>query len=208
MHKKILLLALLLLAACRPQTATPSVGEMVAAAVSATLTALPTAPTAAPGAAQTTPRPTPTPDLRDLFCEYGFCIGHPPETYLFDGLALRENRLPSNYASGLLISYQADRYIQVNWSAQPGQADPYAFLQVIAEADTLAMENLTVEQINGQIVTLAPVLKTAAPNVLPYGLAATWTCGDRQFGWKAYTQADGQAYSLLQAALARFYCVP
>ncbi len=106
------------------------------------------------------------------------------------------------------MAYQPNLFIQVNWSLLAGEADPYAMLAVTAGDDVLGLDDLQVASIAGWVVTYAPLLKTASPNRLPYGLAASWACGDREFGWKVYTLADNQSLPLLEEALSRFACTP
>jgi len=40
----------------------------------------------------------------------------------------------------------------------------------------------------------------------PYGLAAAWECGDRWFGWKAYSAQEDQPLNLLWEAVSHFTC--
>ncbi len=208
MKRLFLLLLLAGLTACRPQTPAPvDEAARVQAAAAATLTA-PPPPSCPPSPTPPAAPSTPTPDLTNLFCQYEFCLGHPTETYLFDALVIREEHTASNYAYGLLMTYQANLFIQFNWSLLAGEPDPYAMLAVTAGDDIVDMDNLQVDSLSGWIVTYAPLLKTASPNVLPYGLVASWSCGDREFGWKAYTAAENQALPLLNAALERFHCTP
>lgn len=209
MKKKIFLwLFLFVLTACRPAAATPDWQTAVQHGVSATLTALPAPTLTAPESSPCpTLMPTPHVDLHNRFCEYDFCLGHPAETYFFDALMVKDTRSASNYVYGVLMTYQPNFFMQFNWSLLSGEPDPYEMLAVTAGDDVIDLNALDVQQIEGWVVTMAPVLKTASPDTLPYGLVASWTCGDREFGWKVYTTADNQISGLLQTTLSRFDCV-
>ena len=65
--------------------------------------------------------------------------------------------------------------------------------------------NMEVKLIRDMNVLYTPITTTAT-EVLPNGGAAAWTCGDRVFAWKAYTQQDGQAAILFEEAIQRFRC--
>ncbi len=205
----IFLLLIAGLTGCRPATPAPPLDvDRVRAAAAATLTALPS-PTPCPTQAPLpTPSPPPTPDIRNLYCEYGFCLEHPGGAYYFDALVLRETHRPSDAAYGLLVSYQPNFYMQIGWATLVGEADPYSTLALLTEKDILDLDSLNVEQIAGLIVTSAPLLKTASPDVLPYGLAATWVCGQREFSWKVYAASENQPEDLLRLTLSRFQCAP
>jgi hypothetical protein len=193
---QILLAALGLLAACGPYRGEP-----------------PSAPTAAPPAVPTaTPYPTytlyPTADLSGLYCEYDFCIGHPPEIPFFDlevaNQALTER---SSYAQGNLIGFDHQLYLFLIWSQLPGEFDPAAMIDRVLLDDS-AQSTTFSESLGGRTVTYVALASTPSPDVLPHGLAAAWRCADRAFGWKAYVHQEDQASDLLHQALARFACSP
>ena len=81
-----------------------------------------------------------------------------------------------------------------------GQKISTAVLQADAPQET----RLTTD-FGGRAVTYVSLLSTPS-TLLPHGLAAAWQCGDRQFGWKAYTSQETQALELLRQALERFRC--
>ena len=97
-HKTISLLACIViaisvLATCAPKPkADPN--AQIREAVAATVAAIPTyTPYPAP-----TSYPSLTPmALAGLFCEYQFCIGHPPDIAFFDVSAQRNPGAPSSY---------------------------------------------------------------------------------------------------------------
>src|SRR4026209_2478616 len=50
--------------------------------------------------------PSPTPlDLKGLFCEYQFCIGHPTDMAFFDVSAQKNPASPSTYSQGLIAAF-------------------------------------------------------------------------------------------------------
>jgi hypothetical protein len=201
----LLVLIALILAACRTQVPTeppaPQV-DAVGTAVAAALTAVPPRPTY-------TPYPTatayPTPDLSGLFCEYEFCIGHPARFPFFDLEVVNDyttNR--SDYAQGMLIGFDGNLYIFLSWSQMAGQFDPGVMLAAALQAD-IPQEVRITEDINGRPVTYT-LLQTTPSSMVPYGLAAAWQCGERQFGWKVYTAQDGQGIEYLWQAMGSFRC--
>ncbi|MBN2388964.1 MAG: hypothetical protein JXB85_18255 [Anaerolineales bacterium] len=208
MRKLISLLVLLLvagslLAACgsRETVVTPPV-DTAATAVAAALTAIPPQPTHTP---QPTYTPYPTPNLAGLFCEYEFCIGHPSGFPFFDLEVLNDftaNR--SSYQQGILIGFSDSLYIFLSWSQLLGDYDPNVMLTVALQSDLPQDTRLTTD-LHGRPVTYT-LLQTTPSDLMSYGLVAAWQCGDRQFGWKAYTLQDGQAIDHLRQALSRFAC--
>jgi len=200
----ILLLSLLPLfwSACTPRP-TPDPEAVVRQVVAATVAAIPTyTPYPVP-----TSYPTPTPmTLIGLFCEYQFCIGHPPDIAFYDISAQRNPAAPSNYTQGLMAAFNANLFIEILWQYAPGTADPKFLLDLIMdeEVDT-RVGNMDVKLIHDMNVLFTPITTTAS-GVLPNGGAAAWTCGDRVFAWKAYTPQDGQAASLFDEAIQRFRC--
>lgn len=198
-----LLAASVILTACGPRTSPPNPNAEIQRAVAATLAAL---PSPAP-AATSHPLPTSTPfSLDGLFCEYQFCIGHPPEMAFFDVSAQQNPIAPSTYAQGLMITYNASLVIQLIWQYAPGATDPIFLMDLILE-DGLDAPTGTygLRLINNLNVLSSPITTTVAP-LHPFGGVAGWVCGDRAFAWKVYSPQDGTAEALLQEALARFRC--
>jgi len=178
------------------------------ASVAATLTALP-APSPYP---TYTPFPAPTPaPVGDLFCEYGFCIGHPAGVHLYDaGTAetmLSEGRpIPGGYAGGKLNGYSPalDIFILVVW--QQGPLGEQEMIAAIANSmgDTLT-GSLDV-RIAGPYNLYVRALDPLPQSSLRAGLAAAWRCGERVFGWKVYTDNSARLESLLDEAIRNFRC--
>jgi len=195
------LLALsLALGACAPLTASPDADRQVAAAVAATLAAIPTnTPYPVP-----TPYPTPTAmSLDGLFCEYGFCIGHPEHITPFD-LNAAETRVPSNYAGGKLVGYSSDMLLLVVWQA--GVADLQSMLEVVTQASGGGLTGNTDIRLIGPYNVFYQPVQPPPDSTLSYGGAAAWECGERAFAWLAYTAQDGSAPRLFDQALSRFTC--
>lgn len=195
---------LLLLTSCslpNKAVATPSVP--IDDAIATTLASLVTnTPRAAP-----TLIPTATPfDLRGLFCEYQFCIGHPLDMAFYDVSAQQNAGTPSTYSQGILAAYNANLFIQVMWQIAPGASDPQFLLDLIVEPDVDARVGTPeIKLVRDMNVVYTPITSTATP-VLPFGAAAAWTCGDRVFAWKAYTPDAASAPGLFEEALRRFNC--
>lgn len=201
MRKKSLLLTfllLLILSACKPK---PNTGD-IGAAVAGTLAALPQ-PTARP---TYTPYPTVTPHtppLEGLFCEYQFCIGHPPDIALFDA---RPKENPSSYSEGMLASYRPDLFAIVVWQLNYGTDDPQFMLDLVME-DGLDIRRGTLDvNMLGDLTTFYTALSATATEVLPAGGAAAWICGDRAFGWKVYAASEEIAQQLFKDAMEKFRC--
>lgn len=194
--------SLLITVACAPKP-TPEPDAQIRQAVAATLAAIPT-DTPFP---QPTPYPSPTPmPLAGLFCEYQFCIGHPPDIAFFDVSAQRNPAAPSNYSQGLLAAFNANLFVELLWQHAPGTADPKFLLDLILEPDVdTRVGSMDVKLIRDMNVLYTPITTTAT-GVLPHGGAGAWTCGERVFAWKAYTLNDGQAGPLFEEALQRFRC--
>jgi hypothetical protein len=193
---------ILFVAACAPKP-TPDPNAQIRQAVAATLAAIPTT-TPYP---QPTSYPSPTPmTLAGLYCEYQFCIGHPPDLAFFDVSAQRNPAAPSNYSQGLLAAFNANLFVELLWQHAPGTADPTFLLDLAIEPDVdTRVGNTEVKLIRDMNVIYTPITSTAT-DVLPNGGAAAWTCGDRVFAWKAYTSNDGQAVPLFEEAIGRFRC--
>ena len=199
MIRYVILLTLIIVTACSPR---PDPNIQIQVAVASTLAAIPTS-TSAP---VPTPYPTPTLfDLRGLFCEYQFCIGHPADLAFFDVSAQNNPASPSTYSQGLLAAFNGNLFIQVIWQTAPGTSDPQFMLDLILDEVDARVGTLEVKLIRDMNVVYTPITSTATP-VLPYGASAAWVCGDRAFAWKVYTpQADG-AQPLFDTAMDRFQC--
>ena len=199
----ILLPILLFTAGCGSQE--PSREQQIQLAVAATLSSLPRSTPVPPP----TPVPTFTPiALSGLYCEYQFCIGHPPDMAFYDVSAAQNQASPSNYSQGILAAYSSSLFIQVVWQPAPGSTDPQFMLDLVMQygADTRSgsVEPKLVGPLN---VFYVPITPTAgAATTLPYGGAAAWLCGGRAFAWKAYTPQQELASTLLDDALLRFRC--
>ena len=179
--------------------------QQIQLAVAATLSSLPRSTPVPPP----TPVPTFTPiALSGLYCEYQFCIGHPPDMAFYDVSAAQNQASPSNYSQGILAAYSSSLFIQVVWQPAPGSTDPQFMLDLVMQygADTRSgsVEPKLVGPLN---VFYVPITPTAgAATTLPYGGAAAWLCGGRAFAWKAYTPQQELASTLLDDALLRFRC--
>ena len=182
--------------------ATPSIpiDDAIATTLASLVTNTPPAPRA-------TVNPTATPfDLKGIFCEYQFCIGHPLDMAFYDVSAQQNAGTPSTYSQGILAAYNANLFIQVMWQIAPGAADPQFLLDLIVEKDVdTRVGSPEIKLVRDMNVVYTPITTTATP-VLPYGGAAAWTCGDRVFAWKVYTPDDSSAPGLFEDALRRFNC--
>jgi hypothetical protein len=139
-----------------------------------------------------------------LFCEYQFCIGHPPEIAYYDVFAQRDPLTPSNYSQGFIAAYNANLFIRIMWQSAPDAKDPQFLLDLILESDTRT-GNMDAKLIRNMNVLYTAVTTIATP-VLPYGGAAAWNCGDRVFAWKVYTPQAESAGPLFDSTIARFTC--
>ena len=203
MRYPLFFLFILIVTACGPK---PDPEAEIRQIVAATLAALPKA----------TPSPHPTPipipsatpfDLTGLFCEYQFCIGHPPDMAFYDISAVNSNQAsPSTYQTGLMAAYSGNLLIQLVWQFSPGTSDPRFLLDLILEdgMDTAA-GTPEVKLVRDMNVVYTPITTTAT-SLLPAGGAAAWTCGDRVFAWKVYAPDEASAQTLFDAALGRFVC--
>jgi len=192
---------LLIVTACGQRT--PDPGTQIDQAVAATLASIPM-PTSNP---IPTLYPSATPfDLKGLFCEYQFCVGHPIDMAFFDVSAQQNTGAPSTYTQGIIAAYNANLFIQMIWQTSPGSADPRFLLDLILD-DGIDTEVGTpeVKRVRDMNVMYIPITTSATP-VLPFGGAAAWTCGERVFAWKAYTPDEASAPGLFETALARFTC--
>jgi len=194
---------LLILTSCSLPAKTTTPALPVEDAVATTLASLVTnTPARVP-----TVLPTATPfDLKGLFCEYQFCIGHPLDLAFADVGTQQNVGTPSTYSQGILFAYNASLFLQVMWQISPGAADPQFLFDLLLESGVdVRVGSPEVKLIRDMNVIYTPITTTATP-VLPFGGAAAWTCGDRVFGWKAYTPDDSSAPGLFDEALRRFNC--
>lgn len=191
----------LLLAACSPQSPTPSPEIQIQAAVAATLAAIPSAtPYPIPTLA-----PTPTPySLEGVFCEYGFCIGHPQDFSLMDQGATRVPPVASNYGYGILFGYSQSLFIQMAWTTSGPSFDPQTMMHLILEENEALQGNLDAQLMGDLNVFYQPISTVTAS--LPFGGIAAWQCGGRDFVWKVYLPQDGLAPGMLQQAIEKFRC--
>jgi len=204
LHKKLPLLLLgIVLLACQPlRVPTPQIEATVAMAVAATLTAWPTQ--TPPPTSRPIPTLTPTPyTLQGLFCEYRFCIGHPPGVAFYDLQAAQDQRQPSGVTKGMLVAYREDLLILLNW--QDGETPQHLLDSMLDVRFDTAIAQATQRTLGGQEVWFLPI-QTTATLLLPRGAIAAWQCGTRAFGWKAYTPRAEDAEGLLQEAMRRFRC--
>ncbi|MCC6499431.1 MAG: hypothetical protein IT313_04090 [Anaerolineales bacterium] len=200
MRSKLFFLVVFIVTACAPK---PDPNVQVQVAVASTLAAIPTN-TSQP---IPTPIPSPTPfDLRGLFCEYQFCIGHPIDMAFYDVTAQQNPAAPNSYSQGILAAFNGNLFIQTIWQLAPGAADPQFLLDLILEdgLDT-RLGAPDVKLIRDMNVIYTPIASTAT-SLLPYGGAAAWTCGDRVFAWKVYSPQADNTQALFDLALARFQC--
>jgi len=188
---------LILLAACAPR---PAAETRIRIAVQQTVAALSTQ-TPYP------PPPTPTPlDLKGLFCEYQFCIGHPPDMAFFDVNAQRDPTTPSTYSQGWLAAYNAGLFIQVRWQDAPAAGEPRFMLDLVSDPQMDERRAAPTLLAIGELRPWYAPIATQATPLLPFGGVATWTCGGRAFAWKAYTPHEALAPDLLKTSLERFRC--
>lgn len=198
----LLLGALLIVSACVPRTdPNQQMNQAIAQAVAATLASIPS-PTPHP---IPTPYPSPTAfDLRGLFCEYQFCVGHPIDMPFFDVGA--QQNTPSTYTQGIIAAFNANLFIQLIWQISPGTADPQFLLNLILdEGQDTPLGTPEVKLVRDMNVVYTPITSIASP-ILPFGGAGAWTCGERVFAWKTYTPDEGSAAGLFESALGRFNC--
>jgi len=203
MRYRFFLLLLIILSACAPKPDPNAQSVQVQQAVIETLSAIPTN-TVPP---IPTPLPTSTPfDLKGLFCEYQFCVGHPVDMSFFDVSAQKNSASPSSYSQGLIAAFNTNLFIQMIWQLAPGTADPQFMLDLILdnEIDT-RVGNLDVKLIRNMNVIYTPITSTAT-SVLPFGAAGAWVCGERAFAWKVYSPQADNTQALFDQAIERFQC--
>jgi hypothetical protein len=189
----------LLLAACSLNTNPPAQVEPL---VNATPLIVPVNPPPLPS----TPLPTPTPfDLKGLFCEYQFCIGHPLDMAYFDVNASKNTASPSTYSQGMIATFNGNLFMQTMWQLAPGSADPQFMLDLITDDVDTRVGTFSVQLIRDMNVIYTPITSTATP-LLPHGAAAAWICGERAFAWKVYSPQAESAQALFDQAFERFHC--
>jgi hypothetical protein len=196
----LLLAGLLSAAGCGPRP--PDAQAQIRTAVAATLAALP-APTANPLPLLPTPAPA---ELAGLFCEYQFCIGHPPDISFFDVSGQRNPTATSSYSQGILIGYNAKLFVQFMWQDAPGMSDPQFMLDLIVDARIDTRSGSLDPQVLGDLNVFYQPITSSASALLPAGGAAAWMCGGRAFAWKAYTSDPDSARSLFNDAMRKFRC--
>lgn len=194
-----LIILVIILTACAPK---PDPNVQIQVAVMQTLAAMPTS----------TPQPLPplfpTPtafDLRGLFCEYQFCVGHPVDMAFFDVSAQNNPAAPSSYSQGLIAAFNGNLFIQMIWQLAPGTADPQFMLDLILDDVDTRVGTLDVKLIRDMNVAYTPITSTASP-ILPFGAAGAWICGERAFAWKIYSPQAENTQALFDQAIDRFQC--
>jgi len=199
MRRYLLFLLLLIVTACSLR---PNLNPQIGVGVESTQAVVPTN-TSAP---LPTPFPTATPfDLKGLFCEYQFCIGHPIDMAFFDVNAQNNQASPSTYSQGLLAAFNGNLFIQVIWQLAPGTSDPQFMLDLIQDDVDTRVGTADVKLIRNMNVVYTSITSTATP-VLPFGGIGAWACGERAFAWKVYTPQAENAPPLFEMALDRFQC--
>jgi hypothetical protein len=208
MKKNLFLFGLLagsiLLAACSLKS-TPDPNVQIQLAVASTLAAIPASTTVPTNR----PYPTPTPfSLTGLFCEYQFCIGHPPEMAFYDVVAKQNHDSPvsSTSENGILAAHNNNLFIELMWQYSPGATDAIFLIDLILEdgLDT-PVGTYNLKLIHDMNVLSSPITTTVSP-LLTFGGVAGWVCGERAFAWKAYTASAESFEALLTEALDRFEC--
>lgn len=199
MRSRLLIILAVILTACAPK---PDPNVQIQVAVMQTLAAMPTT-TPQPLAP---PLPTPTAfDLKGLFCEYQFCVGHPVDMAFFDVSAQNNPAAPSSYSQGLIAAFNGNLFIQMTWQLAPGTADPQFMLDLILDDVDTRVGNLDVKLVRDMNVVYAPITSTASP-ILPFGAAGAWICGERAFAWKIYSPQAENTQALFDQAFDRFQC--
>lgn len=201
MQRNLIILLLVILSACAPKE-DPAL--QINQSVAATIAALPAPPPTS--VTIFTPYPTPTPfDLKGLFCEYQFCVGHPVDVAFFDLSAQNNTASPSTYSQGLIAAFNGNLFIQMIWQLAPGTADPQFMLDLILDEVDTRVGDLNVSLIRDMNVIYAPITTTTTP-VLPFGAVGAWICGDRAFAWKVYSPQAENTQALFDSAIERFRC--
>jgi len=197
----VFLVAGAIIASCNSKP-TPSPEAQIQAAVAATLASIPSVtPYPIP---TTVPSPTPY-SLEGVFCEYGFCIGHPQDFYLIDQGATRQPPIANTYGYGILFGYSQTLFIQIAWTTSGPSFDPQLTMRYILE-EKEALQGSLDAQLLGKLNVYYQPITTAVSTNLPFGGIASWQCGGRDFAWKVYTPQDGMAPALLKQAIEKFRC--
>lgn len=196
----IILVAGVILVSCNAKP-TPSPAAQIQAAVAATLASIPS-PTPYP-IPTTAPSPTPY-SLEGVFCEYGFCIGHPQDFFLIDQGATRQPPIANTYGYGILFGYSQTLFIQIAWTTSGTSFDPQKMMHYILEEQEALQGSLNAQLLGKLNVYYQPITTVTAS--LPFGGIAAWQCGGRDFAWKVYTPQDGMAPALLKQAIEKFRC--
>ena len=123
---------------------------------------------------------------------------------LIDEGATHKPLAPSAQSNGVLFGYNEALFMQVIWKISDPNFDPQTAMKQILEKSQTFQGSLDVLLIGDMNVFYQPT--TTITTVLPYGGAAAWQCGGRDFVWKVYTPQDGMAQGLLKQSLERFRC--
>ena len=183
---------------------TPSPDARIQAAVAATLASIPT-PSPYPRPTTVPISPTSTPiSLKDIFCEYNFCIGHPQGIYLLDQGSTRQPPVSSTYDHGVLFGYSPTLFIEMAWTASGPTFDPQTTMRFIVEEKESLQGSLNTLLL-GKLNVFYQSMTTVSSS-LPFGGIASWQCGGRDFAWKVYTPQDGMAAALIKQTLEKFRC--
>jgi hypothetical protein len=177
-----------------------------------TLTPFPEPPTATPYPTLTsfpapTPYPTltpfPTQDLTNLFCSYGFCIGHPTEAYLVDLDAPDEW---SSSRNGSVIGIEDDNVMGVFWQTRTeSEWNSEEEVLDLIEDDEIQGEAIQ-ETIGNTLVAFAAFNSLDPDTSRPYRLAAAWHCGNRGFTLLLFSKKDGIVLNLMRQSIDPFTC--
>jgi hypothetical protein len=180
---------------------TPSVDAQIRAAVAATLASVPSP------SPQPIPTIIPSPtrfSLEGVFCEYGFCIGHPKDLFLIDQGSTRQPPIPSTFGSGIIFGYSQTLFIEMAWTLSGSHYDPQQVMRLILEETENLQGNINAQLIDSRDVYFQSISTVTA--ALPFGGIASWQCGGRDFVWKVYTTQEGMASDLLKSSFEQFRC--
>lgn len=166
-----------------------------------TLTPFPPLPTATPYPTLT---PYATPDLTNLFCGYGFCIGHPQDAFLADVDAPDDW---SSFEDGFLAGIEGDILIGVYWelSTEARWDTEAEVLSHIDETDEIQGE-VVQETMGNSRITYVLFNSLAQDTSRPYRLAATWYCDGRGFTAFFFSKVDGIVLEHMRQSLTAFTC--
>jgi hypothetical protein len=195
-----LLAVTVFLAACGPK---PNPDLQIRQAIAQTMAAVPDSTRAPIPTSFSSPTPL---NLAGLFCEYQFCIGHPPDMAFFDVSAQQNPGAPSTYTQGILAAYSATLFIQVMWQIAPGTTDPTFLLDLILDENFDTPSGSPATRQVGSLSAVFTSISTSASPDLPFGAAAAWACRDRVFAWKVFTPDTSSPEGIFNDAAARFIC--